>query len=99
MRFHLNKGARVKKGFIWIVPHADLWWSYQHKKWLPLNDRGSEGASTSFECKSVRAFRSHMRRHPELKGIKMELCHRCYGITPKGSRYSLNVEAVGRGDK
>lgn len=67
--FDAPKGTRILRSrFIGITFFAlDLWWSYEHKKWLPMAECGVKGASSTVRCHSFKAFKSHLRRHPELQ--------------------------------
>ena len=67
--FDAPKGTRILSSrFIGITMFSmDLWWSYQYKKWLPMAEYGNQGASSTVHCNSFKAFKSHLRRHPELQ--------------------------------
>ena len=80
--FEAPKGSRIlRRGFFGIsMFEGDLWWSHQHKKWLPLGECGVEGASSTAPCRSFKAFKSHLRRHPELQtGVRVHLSSRFVG--------------------
>ena len=70
--FEAPKGKRILRSrFLGITNfEADLWWSYEHKKWLPLEECGTKGVSSTFHCRSFKAFKSHLRQHPELQAVK-----------------------------
>jgi hypothetical protein len=67
--FDAPKGSRILRSrFIGITLHSlSHWWSYEHKKWCPMFECGLEGASSTVPCRSFKAFKSHLRRHPELQ--------------------------------
>lgn len=67
--FEAPKGKRIlRRGFVGITTfELNLWWSYEHKKWCPMFECGLEGASSTVSCGSFKAFKSHLRRHPELQ--------------------------------
>lgn len=67
--FDAPKGTRILSSrFHGITQFSmDLWWSYEHKKWLPMAECGVKGASSTVHCRSFKAFKSHLRRHPELQ--------------------------------
>ena len=67
--FNAPKGSRILRSrFIGITLHSlSHWWSHEHKKWLPMAECGVKGASTTVPCRSFKAFKSHLRRHPELQ--------------------------------
>jgi hypothetical protein len=65
------KGKRIKKQFMWIQVRnpkgRSLWWDTSKKIW------GENGNTNCVTCKSVKAFRRHIKKHPELKGCKVIL--------------------------
>lgn len=67
--FDAPKGTRILSSrFIGITLHSlSHWWSYEHKKWLPMAECGVKGASSTAPCRSFKAFKRHLRRHPELQ--------------------------------
>ena len=98
--FEAPKGTRILRSRFHGITNFEenLWWSYEHKKWLPLEECGTKGASTTLHCRSFKAFKSHLRRHPELRGVKnVVLTSRFMGhnITARWSS-ELRVRAVGR---
>ena len=96
-------GYRILRSRIMGISTFDhnLWWSYEYKKWLPLPECGVQGASSMFRCHSFKAFKSHLRRHPELQTSgAVTLCSRFVGhdITarwyPKLSGSSVHMVIV-----
>jgi hypothetical protein len=92
-QFHFDafKGTRILRSRFFGITTSDLnlWWSYEHKKWLPLEERGVQGASSTVCCHSFKAFKSHLRRHPELQAVgNVILCSRFVGhdITARWSK-------------
>jgi hypothetical protein len=67
--FEAPKRKRIlRRGFLGITTfELNLWWSHEHEKWLPLGECGDQGASSTVPCRSFKAFKSHLRRHPELQ--------------------------------
>ena len=67
--FDAPKGTRILRSRFHGITNfsMDLWWSYEHEKWLPLAECGTKGASSTVHCRSFKAFKSHLRRHPELQ--------------------------------
>ena len=100
--FDAPKGTRILRSrFIGITSFAlDRWWSYEHKKWLPMAECGLQGASSTARCHSFKAFKSHLRRHPELQtGDNVYLCSRFVGhdITARWSKeLRARAAVVGR---
>ena len=70
--FEAPKGQRILSSrFMGITNyHEGLWWSYEHKKWLPMSQMGNQGGSSSACCRSFKAFKKHLQRHPELKSTE-----------------------------
>lgn len=70
MRFEQQKGMRFHSQFLWIIVRgAGLWWSEERHKWINSADReNGESLSTACRCRSLRAFRRHLRKHPEING-------------------------------
>lgn len=80
--FEAPKGKRILRSRFHGITNfeANLWWSYEHKKWLPLEECGGQGASTTAPCRSFKAFKSHLKRHPELQTVgEMVLVSRFMG--------------------
>ena len=67
--FEAPKGTRILRSrFHGISTFSlDLWWSYEYEKWLPLHKCGGKGATSTVPCRSFKAFKSHLKRHPELR--------------------------------
>lgn len=98
--FEAPKGTRILSSRFHGITNFEenLWWSYEHKKWLPLEECGTKGASTTLHCRSFKAFKSHLRKHPELQTVKtVVLASRFMGhnITARWFK-ELRVRAVGR---
>lgn len=98
--FDAPKGTRILRSrFHGITQFSmDLWWSYEYKKWLPMAECGVQGASSTVRCRSFKAFKSHLRRHPELQtGETVTLASRFggYDIHARWSK-ELKARVVGR---
>jgi hypothetical protein len=98
--FDAPKGTRILNSRFHGITNFEenLWWSYEHKKWLPMDECGVKGASSTVHCRSFKAFKSHLRRHPELQTAKtVVLVSRFMGhnITARWFK-ELRVRAVGR---
>ena len=93
--FDAPKGTRILRSrFHGITSLSmDLWWSYEHKKWLPMAECGTKGACTTVPCRSFKAFKSHLRRHPELQtGETITLASR-FGGYDIHARWSEELKA------
>ena len=67
--FEAPKGTRILSSRFHGISTFDLglWWSYEYEKWLPLHECGTKGATSTVPCRSFKAFKGHLRRHPELE--------------------------------
>lgn len=69
MRFVKSKGSRLHKRFIWITNFDSLWWVPKLNKWVKHDDIPAKVEySDCCSCRSLRAFRRHLRKHPEIRG-------------------------------
>jgi hypothetical protein len=102
LEFEAPKVTRCHRYFMWVtctcldgyqirqqsIPDGgSLWWSDNDKKWMRLEDIGGSGA-TYCPVNTLKAFKRHLRKHPELKGRRVTLASRYQG---------LNVHAEWRG--
>lgn len=72
MRFEASKGERVHRYF-WAVTLTEvtednLWWNTTLRKWEPYRTHKDHGYSTHAPCKTLRAFKRMLRKHPEITG-------------------------------
>ena len=67
MIFQKPKGQRLYKRFIWITNFNNLWYVESIRKWI-LTPPIDGDYSNCVSCKTIRAFRRHLRKHPEIKG-------------------------------
>ena len=71
--FDAPVGTRILSSRFMGITHyslADLWWSEHFQKWMPIKDALTDndgGASNTAECRSFKAFKRHLRKHPELR--------------------------------
>ena len=75
--YNQSKGRRLKKQFMWIqvlklvqkdpLYDESLWWDYEQQIWTE-NPIGS--SSNCKDCHSIKAFKRHIRKHPEIKDHK-----------------------------
>ena len=67
-KFDAPVGSRILNSRFFGVTHfadEDLWWSYTHKRWLPLAKCIGTSSNTKI-VRSFKAFKRHLRKHPEL---------------------------------
>jgi len=69
MKFEAQRGNRVHRNFVGVTNFSGMWWLFNSKKWvdklpMPL----TETAGTTAPCRTLRAFRRHLRKHPEIRG-------------------------------
>lgn len=68
MRFDKPKGQRLHKHFWGITTTTVMWWSVDDNKWIDDIPDNHGTLSTNKPCKTLRAFRRHLRKHPEIRG-------------------------------
>ena len=58
-----------------------LWWCDEQKQWMPIDEVLAEhGCSSHAPGRSFKAFKRHLRKHPELKvADEVVLCSRFKG--------------------
>jgi len=62
-----SKGSRLKKQFFDITVEGSVWWVPQMKLWYAIDNIPKGMNFQSFcPCKSVKAFKRHVRKHPEV---------------------------------
>jgi len=63
------KGKRFNRYF-WYIEALNYWWSIKYKRWVSESSKPYyDGAfSSCYSCKSVKAFKRHIKNHPELSG-------------------------------
>lgn len=72
----LRKG-QLRRYFLWIDTPG-LWWNESKRVWQEnIDDRHI--FSSGCHCKTVRSFRKHLKKHPELNGKEIRLANRYVG--------------------
>lgn len=68
LRFEAPKGKRLHRYF-WAVTslNGELWWCHQNHTWVGYEEVFA-GGSTHAPCKTLRAFKRMLRKHPKLVG-------------------------------
>jgi predicted metalloendopeptidase len=73
--FEAPHGVTIKSSrFMWIThfdSSVDLWWAEDLRKWTSteeIQDTNSL-ASNGVRCRSFKAFKRHLRKHPELQQL------------------------------
>ena len=87
MRWQKPKGQRLHKRFAWVQVDG-WWWLPEYRKWVQSNDGSLKdifaaypktiAADSGADCRSIRAFRRMLRKHPWIRG-KARLCSRFKG--------------------
>ena len=79
--FDAPVGTRMMKRFFGATTfQSDLWYSEVLKKWVPIAEVPDDSlASTHARCNSFKAFKRHLRKHPELRGLEVILASRFMG--------------------
>lgn len=68
MRFQKPKGQRIHRYFIWVTAKPGLWWVPSIRKWKYSNEIKDVDCQSCYPCRTVKAFKRHIRKHPEIKG-------------------------------
>lgn len=88
------KGTRILNSRFLGVCHYgdnDLWWGNDQKKWMPTVRIGyDEIASSHAPCRSFKAFKRHLRKHPELNGVKEVV------LTSRYQGYNITAYWIGK---
>jgi trehalose-6-phosphate synthase len=66
MRFDKPKHQRLHKRFVWVEVEG-MWWDLRGKTWIETV-RSDMDYSSGRYCRSLRAFRRMLRKHPHIKG-------------------------------
>lgn len=91
MRYERQKPYRLKRYFVGIFALFDekgnsYWYNYDLKRWEYDTEAQWEKYSYSNlfgPCKTVRAFKRHLRKHPYMRG-KLRLHNRYFGFDVYG---------------
>ena len=55
-------------GITYFFSDAQMWWSDKKKKWMSYEECIKYGSFSNIApCRSYKAFKRHLRKHPELK--------------------------------
>jgi hypothetical protein len=70
MQFDKPKGKRLHRYFYGITSNDGLWWIPSIKQWVDYYPHAQDcaTASTYYPCRTLKAFRRHLRKHPEIRG-------------------------------
>ena len=82
-KFEAPSGTRLHRYFYGIEVQG-MWWSYEDKKWGGADVLSNGNCSSSAPCKTLAAFKSHVRRHKaDISGHQARLLNRFrdYDIT------------------
>lgn len=66
LRYQKPKGRRLKRYF-WHITACRMWYVPEADKWM-ADTSGFSYFRNNVPCKTVRAFRRHLRKHPEIRG-------------------------------
>ena len=85
MMFEAPLGTRILKRGLWIwLDQAGeddpLWWSKDRRKWVRASELPSlGGCSNVCDCRTLKAFQRHIKKHPEIRGLTATLVGRFHG--------------------
>ena len=65
MRFEKEKHRLHRYGL--GVTVEDMWWADEVHDWVSEEESGNYNTSNYRECKTIRAFRRMLRKHPQIK--------------------------------
>ena len=70
-RFEAKKGERTHRYYdsVTIDWDHDLWWNKTHKRFEPINTTKDSAYSSHAPCKTFKAFKRMLRKHPQIIGI------------------------------
>ena len=76
--FEQPPGARILSGRFFGVCHwnpsnrdMDLWWGEAERRWAPFDElHNMDICCTHAPVRSFKAFKRHLRKHPELKQVE-----------------------------
>lgn len=84
--FEAENGNRIMKRFRSVTTFRKtddqefLWWSYKDRVFRTWDGPVLDASSNHSEpVRSFKAFKRFLRKHPELKGYEVVLCHRYIG--------------------
>ena len=61
-------GARILRSrFFGVTNYDDYWYDLDQKRWHSPDERTNGHASNYATCRSFKAFKRHLRKHPELR--------------------------------
>lgn len=81
--FEKPKGQRIHKRFIGVTNFSGLWWCHKSRVWVEdIPDPSRETVGIEAPCHSIRAFRRHLRKNPNIRG-KAILVSRFIGYNVK----------------
>lgn len=85
MKLHFDrpKGLRLHKRFFGVNVKG-MWWSVDTKEWVYEHDERSTLYCSSAQCNSVKAFRRHLRKHPNIRGKATLVSKFCGGYDVHG---------------
>lgn len=68
--FDAPAGTRIlSRDFFGVTTYCDRWYSDDDQKWMTTEDIPEDhgGYSSHYICRSFKAFKRHLRKHPELR--------------------------------
>lgn len=68
MRFQKPRGQRINRYFCGVTNFECLWWVPHINTWVTSSEIKGRSAQTHAPCRTVKAFRRHLRKHPEIRG-------------------------------
>ena len=80
--FDAPRGHRLHRYFIGVTidfeSSLNLWWYPKMREWAPSAEYPNEAMSTHAKCRTLKAYKRMLRKHPVLVG-RSRLCNRYVG--------------------
>lgn len=72
LKFEAPRGLRLHRYFCGVTltkaTEGNLWWNFERKKWEPYDDGVGCYRGTHAPCRTLRAFKRMLRKHPAIQG-------------------------------
>lgn len=69
LEFDAPAGKRLAKRFIGVNAYP-LWWDEEYRRWVVSEEIAGRVGSNTCHVRSLKAFKRHLRKHPELRAAE-----------------------------
>ena len=82
-------GERVNRYFFGITTFDDLWYCKDLDKWVSIDKVPDESGCSNYKhCRTIKAFKRNLRKHPELQASgEVRLVSRYMGLNVTATWY------------